>query len=219
MTALRICFFGDSITQGTCDDECLGWPGRLGRRERAAGHDVTIYNLGVRSETSAQMAARWWLEAEPRLPDPYPGALVFAFGVNDMAEEPGTGIRVPLDQSLAAARQILEAALRWKPLLWVGPAPADDSRQPFSPTDGISYSFDNARTAELSAAYAEIARELGAPYLDTFTPLSGDERWSSAIAAGDGVHPTGEGYAVLAELVGAWPAWRSWFDEDLPGAA
>ncbi len=212
MTVLRICFVGDSITQGTADADCLGWPGRLGRRELAAGHDVTIYNLGVRAETTELIAARWRAEANMRLPDPFPGALVFAFGVNDMAEDPETGVRVPPDRSVRNARRIITQAAAWKPVLWVGPAPADMARQPFSPGPGISYSFDNARTHALAQAYGGLADELNVPYLDVFPALADDARWHAALGAGDGIHPGADGYARLAELVGDWPAWRAWFN-------
>jgi lysophospholipase L1-like esterase len=32
------------------------------------------------------------------------------------------------------------------------------------------------------------------------------------MAAGDGIHPTAEGYAVMAQFIDTWPAWRKWFD-------
>jgi len=65
MTVLRICFVGDSLTLGTNDDEYLGWPGRIAKRERAAGHDVTVYNLGVRADTSEMIASAGGPNAKP----------------------------------------------------------------------------------------------------------------------------------------------------------
>lgn len=212
MTVLRICFVGDSITQGTVDDDCLGWPGRLCSRERLAGHDITGYNLGVRAETTSDIRARWRAECEPRLPDEHPGAIVLAFGVNDMAEEPDTGLRVPPEESLENARAIVSEARAWRPVLWIGPAPVDLSFQPFSPAPGISYSFDNDRDRDLDRAYSELAAGLEVPYLSVFGSLSADRRWAEALVAGDGVHPSGQGYAALAELVGDWSAWRRWLD-------
>jgi len=211
VTALRICFAGDSITNGTGDDACLGWPGRLCAGERARGHDVTYYNLGVRAETSEHIGERWRGECRPRLPEPYPGALVFSFGVNDMAEEAGT-IRVPLSRSLENARRIIGEAMRWKPTLWIGPVPVDDASQPFSYPGGPTFYFSGPRMAELSAGYAEIARELGAPYLELMIGLSADEAFLGAVAAGDGVHPTAAGYAIVGARVAAWKSWRAWFD-------
>lgn len=212
MTTLRICFVGDSITNGTLDGDYLGWPGRLCMAERAAGHDLTLYNLGVRADTSAHIAERWQEECAVRLPDHTPGALVFAFGVNDAADEQGVGIRVPQEASVANARTILSTARAWKPTLWIGPAPIDETRQPLVPAPGVAYAFDNTRTSELSRAYAELAEELEIPYLDLFTPLAASAAWAEALAGGDGVHPPAAGYAEIADRVRAWPAWRAWLD-------
>ncbi len=212
MTALRICFVGDSITNGTLDPEYRGWPGRLCAAERERGHDLTCYNLGVRADTSRLIARRWRAECAARLPDVFPGALVFAFGVNDSAEMAGEGIRVPLAESLEIARAMIEEAKAWLPTLWIGPAPVDEARQPLAPGAGISYDFRNARVAAYSAAYAALAREIGVPYLDLYELLIDDPRWQAALADADGVHATGDGYAAMAEKIGAWNAWRRWLD-------
>lgn len=211
MAVLRICFVGDSVTQGTGDPDCLGWPGRVCAAAWAAGHDATLYNLGVRADTSTLIAARWRAECAARLPDVQPGALVFAFGLNDAADQEGLGIRVPVENSLATARAILEEARAWKPTLWIGPTPVDEAQQPFVAGAGVVYHFANARTAALNDAYAGLAADLGVPYLDLFAPLSSEPRWPACFAAGDGVHPRAGGYALMAERIAAWPAWQSWF--------
>ena len=211
MTELRICFVGDSITNGTGDDDCLGWPGRLCSAERNRGHDITYYNLGIRAETSEQIALRWRAECTPRLPEPYAAALVFAFGVNDMAEEDGQ-LRVTKARSLEIARQMIGDAQKWLPVLWVGPSPINDEKQPFSPGPGRSYSFSTERLIELSTDYSALAAEMDVPYLDLMDPLSRDEQWAGAAIAGDGVHPTGPGYAAMARLIGEWSAWQAWMD-------
>jgi acyl-CoA thioesterase-1 len=213
MTAMRICFVGDSLTNGTGDDAFLGWPGRLCQAERRRGHDLTCYNLGIRADTSELIAARWKAECAARLPEIYPGAVVFAFGNNDGAiQNDGPETRVPLARSLALARGMLTEAKAWKPTLFLGPWPVEESKQPVSPTGVVSYDFRNARVAEYSKAYAALAAELGVPYLDLFAALSKDPRWTGPSRAGDGVHPPADGYALVAELVGTWRGWRAWLD-------
>jgi lysophospholipase L1-like esterase len=70
---MRICFFGDSFVNGTGDDDGLGWVGRVVARARQGGRDVTAYNLGIRRDTSADVAARWVGEARLRLPHEHDG--------------------------------------------------------------------------------------------------------------------------------------------------
>lgn len=211
MTQMRICFVGDSLTNGTGDRAFLGWPGRVCRREVQAGHDITCYNLGIRAETTEMIRPRWQGECVPRLLDSFPGALVFSFGTNDTAEEAGQ-TRVAFERSQENARAMISEAMDWKPTLWIGPPPIDESRQPFQAGPGSPVrEFSNARIALLSDAFAAIAADMGVPYLDLFTPLSADGSWAAAV--GDGVHPPDAGYAIIAERVAGWDAWRRWFPD------
>ncbi len=210
MTTLRVCFVGDSLVLGTNDQEFQGWPGRIAHREVLAGHDVSVYNLGIRADTSEMIAARWRRECEVRLPDVQPGALVFSFGTNDMALENGV-LRVPLGKSCRVARDIMSEAKSWKPTLWIGLPPVDDSRQPFR-AGSVEYDFASQRSSQLNEAYAKIAKELDIPYFDLFTILSTNSDWLDAFAGDDGVHPLHFGYAQVAERITGWDAWRSWFD-------
>ena len=114
---MRICFVGDSITNGTGDPEYLGWVGRVMQHERTRRPDLTSYNLGIRRDRSDQILARWRAEVECRLPPEHEGRVVFAFGANDAVQE------TALASTLGDARAILsEASARW-PILMVGPAP------------------------------------------------------------------------------------------------
>ncbi len=211
MVALRVCFVGDSITNGTGDRDFLGWPGRVCRAGVAAGHDLTCYNLGVRADTSSLIRERWENECRARLPEGVNGRLIFAFGVNDTAEEVGKGIRVPLAASLANAEAILMHAKAWRPTLWIGPAPVVEPKQPLRPYPGLAYDFRNRRIAETNAAYAALASTIGLSYLDVFGPLSADAAWSRHVDAGDGVHPVADGYVAFARLIESWSAWKAWF--------
>ena len=212
MTAIRVCCIGDSITLGTGDTAMLGWPGRIGRAEASRGHDVTVYNLGIRADTSQMIAGRWLAECNARLPDAFAGGLVFAFGVNDTAQETDGSLRVSSGESIELARRIIAVAKAWKPTLWLGPLPVEERRMPISIPGSPPRDFRNERIAVLSGHYTNVAAELGVPYLDLFGRLSGDRRWAELLADGDGVHPTGAGYQVISDLLGEWPSWRAWFD-------
>lgn len=212
MTATRICFVGDSLTAGTYDDQYLGWPGRVCRRQVAKGHDISLYNLGVRAETSVQISQRWRAESTPRLPEDFDGRLVMSFGVNDSVEQADGTIRVPLDESIETARAMVIEAKAWKPTLWISPVPTPDLRQPFRPSPELFYTFSTTRCADYNAAYKELAAELDVPYLDIFSALANDDRWAAIQQNdGDGVHPPSAGYDLIAGLVDGWDAWQAWF--------
>jgi acyl-CoA thioesterase I len=212
MTDIRIAFVGDSITLGTADTEFLGWPGRLCQKETSPDHDISLYNMGIRSDTSEMIAARWRAECEARLAT-FPNAvLVFSFGVNDATLEDGV-MRVPMATSLVVAESMMREACDWRQTLWVGPPAIDEARQPVRQPNGRLREKSNARTAEYSDGYARIAERLGIPYFDMLAALAGIEggveSWAGMNA--DGVHPTGAGYGVMADLLHRWPAWRTLF--------
>ena len=213
MATLRICFVGDSITVGSGDSNFLGWPGRLSVAETERGHDVTLYNMGVRGDTSEMVLPRWRSECDVRLPDHVNGRLVLSFGLNDTAEERGVGIRVPLATSLANARSIIEEARAWLPTVMIGPIPIIDEMQPYVFPNGIAYHYTNTRVAELNVKLAGLCAELDAPYLNVFDTLMADPAWGKSQRDCDGVHATGDGYQLIAGMIADWPAWRDWFDD------
>ena len=209
MTAIRIAFFGDSITHGVGDARGIGWPGRLAERARQSGDDLTCYNLGIRAETSAQIAARWRAESTARLPCEARRAILFSFGLNDATRIDGA-LRVPLQHSEEIARTMIAEASTLCPVLWIGPTPVDESTQPLRSSLGILQIKNNAETARYDASFRHIANELGVPYLPLLDALGNIPAWPRLLS--DGVHPTAEGYDVMAAAIGEWSAWRALFD-------
>lgn len=194
---MRLVAIGDSIVAGAGDPDHLGWVGRAvsGRR------DITLYNLGVRRETSADIAARWEGEVRPRLVDHEPMRLVFSFGLNDCnpADDGTPGVRVPAVESLKNAQAILSGAARLAPTLLVGPPPTAEP--------GVT-----VRAEALNDLLQALAGRLKIPFIDVFRPLAAGGLWQAEAAAWDGAHPGAAGYQQMADLVAAHPAWRSFTD-------
>jgi lysophospholipase L1-like esterase len=196
MVDRRVLFFGDSHVAGVGDPEGKGWVGRVVAESFRLGHPLMAYNLGVRGETSEQVAARWHAETLPRLTPAVEGRIVLSFGVNDTTVQDGT-IRVPQERSCAALTAILTSAVdAGLPVLMVGPAPVDDAAQ-------------NERIQFLSAAFEEICRRSGAMCVSVVDPLLASQVWMREVAAGDGAHPAADGYEALAQLVIA-AGWADW---------
>jgi len=192
---LRICFIGDSLVNGTNDPQCLGWTGRVAALAWRRGYPLTCYNLGIRRETSSDVAQPWLSEASCRLPDHCRPFLVFSFGVNDTTLENGR-TRVAEAQSVENTRQILKAGQERYSVLMVGPPPIGDKDH-------------NQRTEQLSRRMSAVAAQEGVPFLSVFQPLSQDSVWMAEVSADDGAHPRAAGYATLATLVDKWSEW--WF--------
>ncbi|MBL4639092.1 MAG: hypothetical protein JKY57_01040 [Kordiimonadaceae bacterium] len=197
---MKICFFGDSFVNGTGDDECLGWTGRICSDARKSGNGITHYNLGVRGDTSADIMGRWHQEAGARMTSGDDGRLIFSFGANDCALADDGRARLPQNDRLKNARSIFVAAPKSWPTLVVGPLPIAD--------DAVA----NKRISDLSRQAGVFAKAHKVPYLDVFSIVKDSEIWREECTAGDGVHPGAGGYQVIADLVSGWDAWRSWLN-------
>lgn len=190
---LRACFLGDSYTAGAGDDTGLGWVGRVWAAARGAGADLTAYNLGVRGETGPQIAARAAGELPPRLALGDSHAMVFTFGSNDFSKG------VSEADSLAAARKLLDQAVALGIPAFVLSSPVF-----------IDEPARDRQSGAFSAALGRLCEARGAHWLDLRATSMDWRLWWDQARAGDGYHPNGPGYAALAEVVAAWPAWRQW---------
>ncbi|MBW4685330.1 MAG: lipase [Komarekiella atlantica HA4396-MV6] len=197
---MRICFVGDSFVNGTGDPECLGWTGRICVNANKKGYEITYYNLGIRRDTSTDIAKRWIQEVSDRLPQEYDGRVVFSFGLNDTTLENGQ-TRVSFTESIKNASKILSEAKQLYPVLMVGPAPYVDEEDPQR----------KQRTINLSKQFAWICQEFNIPYLDVFPILENSSIWINEARTNDGVHPRSGGYTEFAQIVENWDAWLNWF--------
>jgi lysophospholipase L1-like esterase len=201
MNDVRICFIGESFINGTGDSTYLGWTGRLCVALSQQGYQATYYNLGIRRETSTELASRWQAEAERRLPVGCDNRIVFSFGTNDTTIENGK-LRVELADSLKNARHILSTAKCYYRVLMVSPPPTIDCDQ-------------HTRVRRLSEHFSTVCQELDIPYLDVFTPLLNSTVWMTEVKAGDGSHPNAAGYTELTQLVQSWTGWSNWFEPNV----
>ncbi len=192
----RVLFVGDSLVAGVGDPAGAGWVARITSACFRQGVPLTAYNLGVRGQTSVQVAARWQLEATARAPAGSDARVVVSFGANDTMIE-GAGVRVAADRSCRELAAILDRAdaLGFAAFV-VGPAPVADAEH-------------NRRLGALTLAFAQICAERDTPFVGTFEPLLGSAAWMAEVRAGDGAHPQAGGYDALAELLidRGLPAW------------
>ncbi len=188
MDDLRLLCFGDSFVAGVGDPRGQGWVGRVVEAAHAAGRALMAYNLGVRRETSVEVAVRWRFEAMPRL---FAGAdcrVVFAVGANDTTDENGTARVTPDRSRMALEKMVDQAASLGLPAAVAGPPPAGDAEQ-------------QARVVALSDAFAEVCAARNVPYWPVAETLIASRTWLEEAAAGDGAHPAAGGYDLLAQTL------------------
>lgn len=191
---VRVCVFGDSFTAGVGDPTGGGWVAPVGAAARLAGHRLTVYELGVRRDTSVDIHRRWHGEASRRLKDGDRFGVVLAFGTNDADEQWGRR-RVARDRTLALlARMLDDAHVADWPALVIGPPPVLDPSI-------------RASAADLAVGMSGVCADRGTPFVD-LGGLHQDAVWTAEIAAGDAFHPSTAGYARLAALVA--PVFLDW---------
>jgi acyl-CoA thioesterase-1 len=211
MTGLRVCFVGDDLTTALGDQGYLGWTDRLLRAEERLGANVSFFELGKPGDTIRDIARRWENETAERMPRDMPGLLVFAFGLNDLADDEQEGVRVSLPEHIFLVESILRDAKDRHPVLWIGP-PLITKIGRLTDQQGTRRKIRDERLACLNDAYKNLARVLAIPYLDLRAILQRDRRWSKQLPASDGVHPTKDGHALIAESVLTWSPWRAHLD-------
>lgn len=169
---VRLLVFGDSLVAGYSLPPDASYPAQLEKALKAKGVNATVLNAGVSGDTTAAAASRldWALADKPT-------HVIVELGANDMlrglAPEQA---RSNLDSILTKLKQ---ARL---PVLLMGMLAA--------PNLGADYG------KRFNAIYPDLASKHGVPLYPFFLDgVAGEARLNLS----DGIHPTGEGVAVIVE--------------------
>lgn len=202
---IRVCFVGDSYVAGVGDDTGLGWVGRLASHAHARGVPVTTYNLGVRGDTSLDVAGRLPGEVGRRCHPAAELRVVLAYGLNDVIVVAGRRRVDGADSVAATARSLAWLAAAGIPAIFVGPPPVGDPVQ-------------DSRTADLDRRLAGGVARHGVGYVSTYEGLAGNPAWLEGVRDGDGAHPGAGGYQEYFAAVRD-PLTRFIRDGAVPGIA
>jgi acyl-CoA thioesterase I len=163
--------FGDSLTAGLGVTPENSYPARLQAKLRAEGYTYRVVNAGASGDTTAGGLRRveWALKNKPDI-------VIVALGANDaLRAQDLVSVRANLD---AIVTRFQKAGPR---VLLVG--------MEVPPNYGARYASDFRKL------YAEVARKRGVPFMPF---LLDGVAGNPALNQPDGIHPTAEGYRVIA---------------------
>ena len=165
---------GDSLTAGYGLAQSQAWPTLVQARLKAAGYGHRVVNAGVSGDTSAGGLARldWQLSQKPAV-------VVLELGGND-------GLRgLPVEHTRDNLAKIIQRCqATGATVLLAG--------MQIPPNMGPDY------TAAFRDMYPSLAKEFGVPLIPFLLEgVAGDTKLNQR----DGIHPTAEGQAILAETV------------------
>ncbi len=199
------------------DEAGLGWPGRLWRSHRDTLNAFVLYNLGIRGQTLGQIRKRARAECEPRLQGTMGPLIVLGTGANDLSRfidgDYRGKMRTPYRALDRNFRMLIDNLTDLAPVMVVGPAPVDEARVRLHPANQMMFEFRNEDIETGSLLYRDICDDLQIPYFDLYTALVDNADYLSALAEGDGLHPTGAGYQAVADAVANWVGWQKTLSE------
>ncbi len=173
----RVVFLGDSITDS--------W----GRLPGAVGFfpGKPYLNRGISGQTTPQMLVRFRQDVLAL----HPEAVVILAGTNDIAGNTGPSTLAMIEDNYTSMVQLAKAE-HIRPIM-ASVLPAIDY--------GWHHGVEPApKIRDLNSWLREFCHQQEIPYLDYYSSMVGPDGGMKPGLSKDGVHPTAEGYAIMAPL-------------------
>lgn len=190
---MNIGVWGDSITHGSCDEEALGWVGRI-RKVLPADDWNHIYNFGICGDTSEDLIARFDVELEAL----HPQKVIFAIGINDSKFPEGSDTHlVSLEQYEQNLRKLIEKAKAHADTISI--VGATQVVHEWRSASGSR--FMNEEIAKFNEVMKKVTAEYNLNFIDVFETLD------PTTDLADGLHPNAQGYQKMFEVINANLDW------------
>lgn len=179
---MEIGIWGDSITYGECDNEGLGWVGRL-RNSFPIEDYVGVYNRGICGDTSSNLLKRFSAEADSIKPN----KIIFAIGINESKYSAGSTTNyVSLENFKENMSSLVrQAKMHTQTIYLVSATKVDDAARPSGTR------FENKDIQIYNSSLKEISEAENLVFIDVFETLN------PSTDLYDGLHPNSEGYQKL----------------------
>lgn len=171
----RVVFMGNSITQGWIDKVPSFFENR------------PYINRGIGGQTTPQMLLRFRQDVI----NLYPKVVVILAGTNDIAGNTGPSTLEMIEDNIHSMTELAQANGIQVVLCSILPAYDYKWRPGLEPAEKI---------VELNRRIKKYAETHGAVYCDYFSAMADERNGLPQNLSEDGVHPTVEGYAVMASI-------------------
>jgi lysophospholipase L1-like esterase len=177
----RVVFYGDSITDG--------WGRWTGTGPFFPGKDNYV-NRGISGQTTPQMLVRFQQDVVHLRP----AAVLILAGTNDIAGNTGPSTPLMTEDNFASMAGIARASGIKVIVASILPAASYPWKPSVDPVPVIR---------EINQWLKDYCSSEGCVYLDYYSAMVDDKGGMKPGLAKDGVHPTAEGYAIMAPLAEA----------------
>jgi lysophospholipase L1-like esterase len=209
----RILCFGDSITYGAWDSGG-GWVARIRKRIDKICIDsdlqsfILTYNLGVSSDTTDRLLARFDSEIESHSKERGDNLIIISIGTNDSMTDTSGVHPVELPQFEENIRSLVKKAKTSAlGVIFLGNLPVDESKtQPFR--DQPEINLTNANIKLYDHATQKICQEMEVKFIPVFNEAIATKY--RELLFSDGLHPNENGHAFLADKVWKYPIDNNW---------
>ena len=184
---MTIGIWGDSITFGSCDEEALGWAGRL-RKSLPIDDNHQLYNFGICGETSEDLLKRFDVEAQAINPD----KIIFAIGINDSKFPSESDInKVPPEEFKQNLNKLLKQAKNYSDqITLIGLTKVKDE---WSSVRGSR--FLNEEIQKYDSIIKKVAEKNDCTYVSVIDVVNPETDLA------DGLHPNTIGYQKMFEKI------------------
>lgn len=199
---IKILCFGDSITLGEKDFEEGGWADRLKKHffEKyvdSATQKITLYNLGVASETTDGLYKRFENEYMARNIKGQKLIVIFSYGANDIVIHKEKNI-VPEPYYVRNLKHCIEFAKQYNAeILLLSLLPMSDSIEAkFNQHGKLRFNKD---ILTYNLILKKLAHDMSCEYLDLYAPFVANNK--EELLSDDGVHPNSKGHKLLYKKI------------------
>jgi len=184
--------FGDSITNGSCDEEKGGWVNRLKEfLEKDRENYFEVYNLGISGNNTDDILERFSNENESRNPD----LIMVAIGINDSQYiNSKDNPRIDLKKFEDNLNEIIKQGKKFtQEIIFVGLTKIDESKLMPIPWDNTKY-YDDENVSLYNAKVKEICEKNNLLFIDMEGVLENED-------LEDGLHPNAKGHEKMFQWI------------------